>query len=354
MAGTSAVSTETQRVPLAKLMLFAQRVLMAVGVPEEDATIVAECLTFANLSGIDTHGVVRLAHYVRRLQNGSIVARPRMVFECPAPALGILDAGDSLGHVATYRACTEAMQLAAAVGSGTIVVKNSSHFGMTGYYASRMISQGYTAIIMTSTDRMLIPFGGRKPFFGTNPICIGFPTPGDIPLILDMATTSIPYGKIVLAQTEGKPIPPDWGFDALGNPATDPNRIVGLHPIAGPKGSGLAMVIDIFCSLLSGMPWGPHINQMYVDLDKPRKLGHFVIALDVNRFLGLDVFKQHLGQMIAELGAMPPAAGFKRVHYPGEVEGENRRQRRAEGIPIDPGLYQELSRLGQAFGIPFP
>jgi len=340
-------------IPASGLLSFAREVLVAAGAPREDAFIVAECLTFANLSGVDSHGVVRLAHYVRRLGSGSIAARPKIVFERVAPALGIVDGGNGLGHVITYRACTEAMQLAATCGSGTVVVRNSSHFGMTGYYVNRIISEGYAGIAMTATDRMLIPFGGRKPFFGTNPICIGFPTAGDVPLILDMATTSIPYGKIVLAQTEGKPIPSDWGFDADGNPTIDPNKIVGLHPISGPKGSGLAMIIDIFCSLLAGMPWGPHINQMYVDLDRPRKLGHFVMALDIGRFMPLENFKAHLAEMNAELNAMSPAAGFDRVYFPGQVEGEKRRRRMAEGIPIDPGLYHELRGLSERFGVPF-
>lgn len=348
------ISTTTRLIPADKLLTFAQRVLMAAGVPQEDAYIVADCLTFANLSGIDSHGIVRLAHYIRRLSNGTIKARPNIVLERTGPATGILDGGDGLGHVVTYRACTEAMKLADEAGSGTIVIRNSSHFGMTGFYANRIVAQGYATMLMTATDRMLIPFGGRKPFFGTNPICFGFPTDGPIPVILDMATTSIPYGKIVLAQTEGKPIPPDWGFDEEGNPTTDPNKIVGLHPIAGPKGSGLAMVIDVLCSVLAGMPFGPHINQMYVEMDKRRELAHFVMVLDVRRFMPLDEFKRRLKQMTDELNAMPPAEGFKRVYFPGQVEGEMRQRRQIEGIPIDPGLYQELEGLGKRFGLPFP
>lgn len=343
----------TANVASQKLLRFIERVLMAVNVPQEDAAIVAECLVTANLSGIDSHGVIRLAHYVRRIENGTIKTRPELRFERAAPALGLLDGDDGLGHVITYRACTEAMRLAEEAGSGTVVISNSSHFGMTGYYIKRMVSAGYAAMMMTATDAFLIPFGGRKPFFGTNPLAIGFPTDG-IPLILDMATTSIPYGKVALAQVEGKPIPPDWGFDEEGNPTTDPNRIAGLHPIAGPKGSGLAMVIDIFCSLLAGMPFGPHINKMYGELDQPRKLGHLVAVWDIGRLLPLDVFKQSLGQMITELNAIPPAEGFSGVKYPGQVEGERRQQREANGIPLDPGLYQELAELGARFEIPFP
>ena len=345
--------TEPTRVPADRLSAFVEGVLVAVGVPWEDASIVADCLLTANLSGVDSHGVVRLAHYVTRLENGSIVTRPTVRFDRRAPSLGIMDGGDGLGHVATYHACTRAMQLAQESGSGVAVVKNSSHFGMTGFYILRLVSEGYVGMMMTATDAFLIPFGSKAPFFGTNPIAIGFPTDG-VPVILDMATTSIPYGKIALAKTEGKPIPSTWGFDAQGRPTNDPNTIAGMHPIAGPKGSGLAMIIDIFCSVLSGMPWGPHINKMYSDLDDPRKLGHFIAVFDIERLMPLDLFKRRLGEMLQEFGGLPPADGFERVYYPGQIEGLRRAQRRAEGIPIPPGLFDELDALGKRFSVPFP
>ena len=343
----------SRRIPAAQLTAFVIEILAAAGVPGEHAAIVADCLVTANLSGIDSHGVVRLAHYVARLENHTIKTCPDLVFERRGPSMGVLDGDDGLGHVAAYRACTEAMALAAESGSGIVAVRNSSHFGMTGYYVKRIISAGYAGMMMTATDAFLIPFGSRKPFFGTNPIAIGFPTDG-IPVVLDMATTSIPYGKIAMAKTEERSIPAEWGFDEEGEPTTNPHDIAGLHPIAGPKGSGLAMVIDIFCSVLSGMPWGPHINAMYGQMDAPRRLGHFIAAFDIQRLMPLDVFKQRLGQMLEEFTALPPAEGFGRVYYPGQPEGERRQQRDVEGIPIDPGLREELRRLGERSGIPFP
>ena len=349
----NAVEERTRLIRSSELMRFVQDVLVKAGVQSSDAHIVADCLLTANLSGIDSHGVIRLAHYTRRLKNGTIKARPALKFERTAPASGIMDGDDGLGHVITYHACTRAMEMAAESGSGTVVVKNSSHFGMTGFYLMRIATEGYAGIMMTPTDAFLIPFGGRKPFFGTNPIAVGFPTDG-IPVILDMSTTSIPFGKIALAQKEDRPIPAQWGFNKKGEPETNPTEIVGLHPIAGAKGSGLAMIIDIFGSILTGMPWGPYINKMYLEMDQPRKLGHFIYVLDIKRLMPLEQFKQRLGQMLQELNAMPPAEGFDRVYYPGQLEGERRRQREAEGIPIEPGLYQELRELGAQFEVPFP
>jgi ureidoglycolate dehydrogenase (NAD+) len=340
-------------VPAAKLSSFVKHVLVNVDVPPSDAGIVADCLLTANLSGFDSHGVVRLAHYIERLQNGTIKPRPDIKFERRGSSLGQMDGDHGLGHVVTYHACSRAIELAQESASGVVSVANSSHFGMAGFYIKRIVSQGYIGLIMTATDAFLIPYGARTPFFGTNPVAIGFPTDG-IPVILDMATTSIPYGKIALAKTEGQAVPPDWGFDEMGSPTTDPSRIAGLHPIAGPKGSGLAMVIDIFCSILTGMPWGPHVNAMYDGMDEPRRLGHFIWVLDVKRLMPLDLFKQRLGRMLGEFRALAPADGFLRVYYPGQIEGECREQRTRSGIPIDPGLFEELDALGQEHGVRFP
>ncbi|NLF01501.1 MAG: Ldh family oxidoreductase [Anaerolineales bacterium] len=361
MSGVAERGAEPVRMPAHGLVDFVAAVLAAVDVPPEDAAIVADCLVAANLAGVDSHGVIRLAHYVRRLENGTLRARPHIAFSHPpsepgrgpASALGIVEGDDGLGHVVMTRACTHAMALAESEGSGTVLVRNSSHFGMAGYYVRQMATQGYAAIVMTATDALLIPHGASKPFFGTNPLAIGFPTDG-IPVVLDMATTSIPYGKVALAQIEGRPIPSDWGFDGEGHPTTDPRRIAGLHPIAGHKGSGLAMVIDIFCSVLTGMAWGPHINRMYIDLDEPRKLGHFVMALDIGRLMEPALFRQRLGEMLREFRELPPAEGVERVYYPGEIEGLRAEERRRDGIPIEPGLWWELHALGERLGVSLP
>lgn len=347
------MSTGPTLISEAKLTQFVVDVLVQVGVSPEDASIVADCLVLANLSGVDSHGVVRLAHYIRRLQNGTIKTHPDIRFEKTAASMGIVDGGDGLGHVVTWHATTRAMEMAAESGTGIVSIRNSSHNGMTAFYILRLIAEGYIGMAMTATDKMLIPFGARKSFFGTNPLAFGFPGDG-IPVLLDMATTQAAWGKVALARIEGKPIPADWGYDADGNPTTDPNAIAGLHPFGGPKGSGLAMIIDIFCSVLGNLPWGPHINQMYGEMDAPRKLGHFIMAMDVRRLMPLDLFKSHISEMLSEYTQLEPADGFNAVYYPGQIEGMNREKRRSEGIPVDPGLHAELSDVGEKFGVPFP
>jgi ureidoglycolate dehydrogenase (NAD+) len=344
-AGGALVSAE-------ELSSFVERVLVFEGVPRADALIVAGCLSFANLSGVDSHGVVRLAHYLRRLANGTINKNPRTSFEKKSQALGVMDGDDGLGHVVTWRACTAAMDLASDCGIGVVSVGNSSHFGMAGFYINRIASNGFLGVVMTGTDALLVPHGSSRPFFGTNPLAIGVPGEHGY-VVLDMATTSVPYGKIALAKSEGEKIPPDWGVDENGQPTTDPGRVTGLHPIAGPKGSGLAMMIDIFSNVLAGMPFGPHINKMYGEMDSPRKLGHFVLALDIDRLIPLEGFKSTIGRMTQELTALDPAAGFSDVLYPGQIEARRRERRAAEGIPLDRGLFSELTALGERCGVSF-
>jgi len=209
------------------------------------------------------------------------------------------------------------------------------------------------AMLTTATDAFLVPHGARLPFFGTNPIAIGFPSPG-IPVVLDMATTSVAWGKLALAEKEGRKVPLDWGVDEQGRPCDEPSRIRGLHPAAGPKGSGLAMMVDLFSNLLSGMAFGPHVVRMYDEIDKPRGLGHFLTAWDVGRFQPLERFIARVGELIEELHRLPPATGHERAFYPGEIEGLTRARRRVDGIPIEPGLRRELEEIARVHGLRFP
>lgn len=327
-----------------------ERVFERRGVPGQDAKTAADVIIAANLLGVDTHGVVRLSHYVRRLENGTINAEPNIKIERPAGAVGIVDGDNGLGHVVTARAAELATEIVGDAGTATVAIKGSSHFGIAGYYVRKLTESGYAGMATTSSDAFLIPFGGTKAFFGTNPIAYGFPA-SKTPVVLDMATTSVPYGKVVLAQKEGKPVPDDWGFDAAGKPTTDPWAITGLHPAAGPKGSGMAMVIDIFSNLFAGTAFGPHIVGMYSEMDTPRNLGHFLSAWDISAFVPLESFVERIDAMIEELHAQKPADGFDTVLFPGEIEAMRMQQRKISGIPIDDGLYQELEELGTRLGV---
>ncbi len=346
-------SKSSLRVSAKDLERFVQAVLRSRGVPEGDAGIVADCLVSANLSGIDTHGVVRLAHYLRRLDNGSIKAEPKITFDQPASSILRVNGDNGLGHVVARRAAERGADVCKVHGSCSVAVGNSSHFGPASYFLQEAVRRGMGGMVVTHTDAIVVPHGAAKTFFGTNPIAFGFPTSGE-PFMLDISTSTIAYGRIELAKVENKPIPADWAVDKEGRPTTDPQAVVGMHPLAGHKGSGLAFVVDILSSLLSGMPYGPHITRMYHEMEKPRNLGHFMVFWDIDRFVKLDVFKQRLGEMIDELHQLPLFEGFSRVYYPGEIEGERRSERSSRGIPIEEGLFSELQQVAKAADVPPP
>ena len=334
----------------AALDRFVVRTLEATGVPTGDAAIVADCLTYANLSGVDSHGIVRLPHYVTRLSNGSIRANPTITIDRPRTSVLRVSGGDGLGHVVTSRALDQGLEVCRETGTAMISIGESSHCGMLGFYLRDITAAGFVGMITTHTDVRIVPEGARKPFAGTNPIAYGFPTGGE-PLVLDFATTSISFGKIALARAENRPIPPEWGLDIDGEPTTDPHKLEGMHAIAGHKGAGLAMIIDLFSSMFSGMPFGPHINRMYEELEDPRKLGHFITLWDIGALVPVDTVRQRMDQYISELHALPKRSEDIDVMYPGEPEARRRADRRANGIPIEPGLLGELNKLADRLHI---
>ena len=338
------------RIPSKELETYGVSVLGECGVPQDDAKIVMDCLLWGNLSGVDSHGIIRLPHYVRRLSNGTIKAQPKVTIDRRRNTLLRVDGDDGLGHVVTRRGVDAAIPICREQGSVTVVIGNSSHFGMAGYYLRDITGEGLVGMVTTHTDVRIVPAGARSPFVGTNPIAFGFPTTGE-PFVLDLATTKVSFGKIALARTEGRSIPDDWGVDKDGNPTTDPEALVGMHAIAGYKGSGLAMVIDLLCSMFSGMPYGRHINRMYEELDAPRKLGHLVTMWDIGALTPIDQARKRMTEYIDELHGLPRQDPDQPIYYPGEPEVIKRAERTREGIPIEPGLVTELIELGSRLGI---
>lgn len=323
---------------------FVRAALEAVGVPADDAAVVADCLVYANLSGVDSHGVVRLPHYVRRLRNGTIKTDPQIVLERPKAAVMHVDGDDGLGHVVTAQAVKQGIEACREVGTVTIAIGNSSHFGMAGYYLREITQAGLVGMVTTNTDAMIVPPGARRAFIGTNPLAYGFPNGGE-PFVIDFATTLVAFGKVALARAENQSIPDHWGVDDDGEPTTDPHRIRGLHPVGGYKGAGLAMAIDLFCSMFTGMPFGPHVNRMYLDMDAPRKLGHFITLWDVDAFIPVDEVRRRVDQFIEELHALPTRTKETKLFFPGEPEALRRAERGTHGIPIESGLLAELREL---------
>ena len=315
------------------------------GVPEADGLLVANALVHANLHGVDSHGVMRVSHYVRRLEAGSINPKPQFKVEKTGSVTAYLEGDDGLGHVAVWTAMNHAIEMAKESGLALVGIRKSSHCGALSFYAYQAIEADMIGMAITQTDSGVVPLGGTRPFFGTNPLCIGIPSRSGTPIVLDMATSTVSGGHIYKARAENRAIPNTWALDKEGKPTTDPHEAVYWTPMGGAKGYGLGVIVDVLTGLLMGGNFGPHITLMYGEYEKKRNLCHLVGAIDYNRFPGHSSFLDEVTQMIEELHKVPTAEKFDRVMVPGEPEYLTEKDRMKHGIPIEDYLFDELQRL---------
>jgi ureidoglycolate dehydrogenase (NAD+) len=331
------------RVPRERLERFTAECLERLGLQPADARLVAQTLVAANLRGVDSHGVVRLPHYATRLRNGSVKARPNITVQRTAPSAAIVEGDAGMGQLVAVRAMQEAIALARETGVGAAVARNSSHCGACAWFVEMAVKEGMIGVALTHTDSIMVPPGMKRIFLGSNPIAFGAPGERE-PVIIDMSTTHVAWGKILVARQEGKSIPPDWGIDKDGKPTTDPNAVVGLAPTGSHKGYALAAMVEILCAQLAGVPFGRHVTKMYGELGKPRNLGHFMLALDVGRFTDAKQFGKGIGSFMEEIhdeGALAP----------GDPERLNAERRAREGIAIPQNTLAELNALAGELGV---
>lgn len=317
--------------------------LTQAGVNPEQAEVVADVLVHADLRGVHSHGVLRTEHYVKRVKEGGINPNANITVKDTGPASAIVDGDDGFGHFIAKKAMEYAIELAKKSGVGMVGIVNSSHCGALSYFVNQAAEENLIGMAMTHTDKVVVPFGGAKPFFGTNPIAYGFPAKQNKPVILDMATSNVAFGKVLHAREAGKSIPADWGVDENGVPSTDPHQVSALLPFAGAKGYGMAMVVEVFSGLLVGAAYGPHVVPMYGDYNKKRKLGHFVCAINPAMFTDPQAFLENMDSMINEIHETQPAAGFDRVMVPGEPEQLREEERLEKGIPVTETVYNYLA-----------
>ena len=338
-------------VAAAKLTGFAAACLEKLGLAAADARLVAETLVESNLRGVDSHGVVRLPHYAARLRNGTLNARPQISVRRTGPSTAVVDGDAGMGQLVAARAMQEAIALASAAGVGAVAARNSSHCGACAYFVELAVRAGMVGVALTHTDSIMVPPGMKNIFLGSNPIAFGAPGGDQPPVIIDMSTTHAAWGKVIVARQEGKPIPPDWGVDARGRATTDAAQVVGLAPTGGHKGYALALMIEILCAHLAGVPFGPHVTKMYGELDKPRNLGHFMLALDVARFTDRAAFRSQVDLLVKEIRAQDPADPSRPPLAPGDPERLTSARRMKEGIPLPDALLSELNALGHNLGV---
>ncbi len=338
-----------RRASVEKLAAFSFSVLTAVGADEESAEATTGAMLHASLLGVDSHGIRLLPFYADCLREGICKLKPAIIVSHPRRSAVLVDADGGLGHLPTYRAMDEACAIARDTGIGMGVVINSTHFGAAGAYALAAANAGFIGFVTCNSGAFVVPHGGKEPIHGTSPISLAAPLAGNNdPYFLDMATSSIPWNKVMRYRTEGLPLPPDAALDAEGNYTTDPNKAVCLGPLGGAgfghKGAALAGLTEVLGSMLTGMRLS--IEQSGVVL-ADTKVGHFVMAIDPSTFVPGATFAERHATYLERFKREPdimPAGG---------PEWARRADREALGIPLPQGLYDELSAAGQKAQVPF-
>ena len=246
-----------------------------------------------------------------------------------------------------------AIDMAREHGVGAVGVRASSHFGMGALYVERAADAGMIGFAFTNATPNMPPAGGRGRFLGTNPIAVGVPNQDGDPLVLDMATSVVARGKIVMAEKEGRSIPPGWAIDAEGRPTVEPSAaLVGaVLPMAGYKGAGLALIIDVLCGVLTGAAFGTHVVDLYDTGADRQNVGHFFVALDVEAFMPADAFNARINQYIAEVRSQPRLPDVEHIFLPGELEFAAARRSRVEGVPVSPAGWNELNEMADRWNV---
>ncbi|MDF2962826.1 MAG: putative oxidoreductase YjmC [Paenibacillus sp.] len=336
-----------------KLEQFCRAVFTKAGVPPETARIVAQSLVEADLRGVDSHGVVRTDIYLKRLEAGRInpLGEPAIVSESPGMAL--MDGNNNFGSYVGTKALHTAISRAKLNGTCIVGVRGSNHFGTGAYYALQAVRENIILLVMSNAAQTMPPTGGVRPFLGTNPLCIGVPAGEEQPFVLDMATSVVARGKIIVAARKGESIPPGWAIDKDGNPTTDANAALegSVLPVGGPKGYAISMFIDILSGVLTGAGFGKYVSNMYDNWQEDQNVGHCFIAIDISRFIPLTEFKDRMDDYIRSLKAEPKAPGVPEILIPGELEHRQSLHRKENGIEVPLKVAQELYENGLRYGL---
>ncbi len=353
------------------LLDFCVRVFGKLGVSPEDAWVTADVLIQANLRGIDSHGVARLARYVNGLRDGVMIAQAEHKIVVETPTTVTLDAAAGLGQPVSYHAMKMAMEKAKEYGCGFATVRNSNHYGIAGYYAMMALEHDMIGISSTNADVLVVPTFSRDAMYGTNPIALAVPAGQEKPFVLDMATSTVPRGKLEVYHRQDEPLPMGWATDEHGVPTADAGRVLdnfakraggGLLPLGGAgeefsgyKGYGIGMVVEILSALLPG---AAYLTSVYPKDDsgkaQPANLGHFFGAWRIDAFRQPEQFKADMDDFIRRLKGGRLAAGATRIYVHGEKEFEEADRRRVQGIPLEAKVEASLRQIAAGLNVEFP
>jgi len=338
------------------LKTLAADIASAAGVPRADAEVLADSLVAADLAGTGTHGLSRLAIYVKRIQKGLIDPKPPFTVDRERGATLAVDAGNGLGQVQAYKTLERLIPMAKRHGTAVATIRNSQHFGAVSYYCNLAADEDMILLATTNSQPAMSPEGGCQAFFGTNPIAASFPTGKGFHVKVDLATSLVARGNIIAAKKQGKSIPQGWALDVDGNPTTDAAAaLMGtVLTMAGHKGYALAVMIEVLSSVLSGSAIGSGIGSMYETFDRKQDVGHFFCLLDIDAFLDVAEFKRRIDLMIDQIKSCRRRPGVDEILVPGERSSRTVAENAKGGIKLDAATLKELRELAGEFDVPWP
>jgi LDH2 family malate/lactate/ureidoglycolate dehydrogenase len=355
------MSEQGIRVPVNRLVEFMVTALEKMGIPTEDARIIADVLITSDLWGVRSHGVAHLKMYHERIKTGLQLPITNWQVVKDTPTTAVIDGGNGMGMVVGTHAMQLAIQKAKQFGLGAVAVRNSSHYGVAGYYPLMAVKAGLVGLSVTNAHPSTAPTFGTEPMLGTNPIAVAAPTDEEFPFMYDAATSVIPRGKIEVAARADKPIPEGWVINAQGKTVTESKQIIAemnknqmaLLPLGGlgelmggHKGYGLSTFVEIFSAAFQN---GAYLSMLH-DTDHEGnvqflRIGHFFLTINIENFISLGDFKHITGNMMRELRSSRIASDQSRIYTAGEKEYENTLRNQAKGIEITPGVQKSLQIL---------
>ena len=349
---------EVARVPVEVIYSFMVDAFKAQGVSDEDARICADVLIASDLRGIESHGVGRLKYYYDRIAAGVQFPEAKMEIVKETETTALVDGHHGMGHPTAYRSMKLAMQKAKQYGLGAVAVRNTTHFGIAGYYPLMAAQEGMMGLAVTNARPSIAPTFSTEPMLGTNPIAFAAPSDMDHPFCFDGATSICQRGKIEVAHRAEKPVPDGWVIGADGNTMTDAAQILkdipkfqaAMLPLGGPgealagyKGYGLATIVEILSASLSNGAFLKDLLGITEDgARRPYMVGHFFLAIDIEHFIPLEVSRRVTGDIMRALQGARKAPGQDRIYVAGEKEYEKEALIRTEGVPVNANLRKEL------------
>ena len=347
-----------QRIFFPDLKAFCCQAYIKVGVPADEAEIIAGLLARADLRGVETHGVTRLPIYIRRLQKGYVRKECRLTPIKDKGPTAFLEAHGSMGHIVAYRAMQKAVAKAREHGIGWVSVKDSGHFGVAGLFPMMALEHDFIGYIVSNSAPMMFPWGGRERIIGNNPMAYAIPAEECPPVVLDFSLGVVSSGKLILARKKGEKIPLGWAVDKEGLPTEDPYEGYegggSLTPVGGHKGYGMVLIHEMLTAVLTGGKWTSRIKSLYEE-DESGIQGtcHSFFAIDPDCFVGRDEFKKEVDRYITKIKQSAKAKNCEEIVIPGEPELRTETERLKNGIPMMPATIDELAALGESLGISF-